>query len=49
MKVQLKTDYIAVGGNRHPSAADWDRLSGLVAYGADTNIALWDPLVCAVI
>lgn len=39
-------DYISVGGNRHPAAADWDRgESGLVAFGADNNIALWDSLV----
>ncbi|KAL9613726.1 MAG: hypothetical protein Q9167_001740 [Letrouitia subvulpina] len=36
-------DYIAVGGNRHPEAADWDSLSGLVAYGAGENIAIWRP------
>ncbi|KAL8830430.1 MAG: hypothetical protein Q9191_001428 [Dirinaria sp. TL-2023a] len=33
------------GANRHPAAADWDVLSGLLAYGSDRNIALWDPLV----
>ncbi|KAI9885703.1 MAG: hypothetical protein M1823_002519 [Watsoniomyces obsoletus] len=44
MAFQFQTDFIAVGGNRHPCAAAWDRLSGLVAYGADRNIALWDPL-----
>jgi elongator complex protein 2 len=39
-------DFISVGGNRHPAAADWDReKSGLLAFGADNNIALWDPLV----
>lgn len=34
-------EYIAAGGNRHPAAADWDRQTGLLAFGADRNIALW--------
>ena len=39
-------DFISTGGNRHPSAADWDpEGSGLLAFGADSNVALWDPLV----
>lgn len=38
-------DFIAVGGNRHPEAADWDSLTGLVAYGAGENIAIWRPSV----
>lgn len=41
----FQADYIAAGGNRHPSAADWDAVSGLLAYGTDRNIALWSPLV----
>ncbi|RMJ26731.1 hypothetical protein PHISP_02385 [Aspergillus sp. HF37] len=36
-------DYISAGGNRHPAAADWDRRSGVLAFGADNNVALWDP------
>ena len=43
--IDCKLDYIAAGGNRHPSAADWDAESGLLAYGADRNVALWSPLV----
>ncbi len=42
---EFQADYIAAGGNRHPSAADWDAESGLLAYGTDRNIALWSPLV----
>ncbi|KAL3455706.1 6-phosphofructo-2-kinase-domain-containing protein [Aspergillus heterothallicus] len=42
--VSINTDYISVGGNRHPAAADWDVQSGILAYGADNNVALWDPL-----
>ncbi|EMC98439.1 hypothetical protein BAUCODRAFT_426117 [Baudoinia panamericana UAMH 10762] len=34
-------DFIAAGGNRHPSAADW--APSLVAFGAGNNIALWNP------
>lgn len=41
----VSTDYISVGGNRHPGAADWDVQSGVLAYGADNNVALWEPLV----
>lgn len=44
--VQVATNFIAAGGNRQPNAADWDQHgSGLLAYGAGNNIALWDPLV----
>lgn len=43
--VKVSTDYIAVGGNRHPAAADWDAATGLLAFGAVNNVALWDPLV----
>ncbi|KAI9797746.1 MAG: hypothetical protein M1835_006918 [Candelina submexicana] len=42
--VGVETEYIATGGNRHPSASDWDSVSGLLAFGADSNIALWNPL-----
>ena len=37
-------EYLAAGANRHPSAADWD-ISGLLAFGADRNVALWRPQV----
>ncbi|KAL2855526.1 6-phosphofructo-2-kinase-domain-containing protein [Aspergillus pseudoustus] len=42
--VSITTEYISVGGNRHPAAADWDVQTGILAYGADNNVALWDPL-----
>lgn len=45
--VSITTDYISAGGNRHPAAADWDVQSGVLAFGADQNVALWDPRVCA--
>ncbi|KAL5337087.1 WD40-repeat-containing domain protein [Aspergillus crustosus] len=41
--VAVATEYISVGGNRHPAAADWDVQSGILAYGADNNVALWSP------
>lgn len=43
--VAITTDYISAGGNRHPGAADWDVQTGVLAFGADNNVALWDPLV----
>lgn len=43
--VIIATDYISVGGNRYPAAADWDAQSGLLAFGADNNVALWEPTV----
>jgi elongator complex protein 2 len=40
-------EYLSIGGNRHPAAADWtSHHGGLVAFGAGNNIALWNPLVC---
>lgn len=45
MSVIIRPAYLATGGNRHPSAADWDSDSGVLAYGADRNIALWNPEV----
>ncbi|MCJ1312778.1 hypothetical protein MMC25_006454 [Agyrium rufum] len=42
--MEVRSKYIAAGGNRHPSAADWDVASGLLAFGSDRNIALWEPL-----
>jgi elongator complex protein 2 len=44
----VTTDYISVGGNRHPGAADWDVQSGVLAFGADNNVALWEPLVWSI-
>ena len=40
----ITVDFLAAGGNRHPSAADWDEQSGLFAYGAGRNVAVWRPL-----
>ena len=43
--IDFQSDYIACGGNGHPAAADWDEPSGLLAFGSDRNIAIWNPLV----
>ncbi|ETN40500.1 uncharacterized protein HMPREF1541_04777 [Cyphellophora europaea CBS 101466] len=37
-------EYISTGGNRHSAASDWSSHSGILAYGADQNIALWRPI-----
>jgi elongator complex protein 2 len=34
-------EFVAAGGNRHPSAADW--ISGCLAFGSHQNIAIWNP------
>lgn len=36
--------YLSTGANRQTSIADWGS-DGLVAFGADVNVALWEPLV----
>ncbi|KAM7206498.1 Elongator complex protein 2 [Naviculisporaceae sp. PSN 640] len=38
----VKTRYLSAGANRYAAAADWGE-DGLVAFGADTNVCLWDP------
>jgi elongator complex protein 2 len=44
--MNASSEFIAVGGNRNPAAADWDEGgSQLLAFGADNCIALWDPQV----
>ncbi|KAI0157550.1 elongator complex protein [Xylariaceae sp. FL1272] len=35
-------EYLSVGANRQTAVADWSE-DGLVAFGADSNIALWRP------
>ncbi|UNI18917.1 Elongator subunit elp2 [Purpureocillium takamizusanense] len=35
-------EYLATGANRQTAVADWSR-SGLLAFGADVNVALWQP------
>ncbi|ODA84096.1 hypothetical protein RJ55_02614 [Drechmeria coniospora] len=38
----VSVEYLTTGANRQTAAADWSR-SGLLAFGADVNIALWRP------
>lgn len=35
-----QVEYVSVGGNRHPNAADWDQRTQLLAFGADQNVAV---------
>ncbi|EXJ80374.1 hypothetical protein A1O1_08518 [Capronia coronata CBS 617.96] len=44
MPLEVEYEYISVGGNRHSAAADWSASSGLLAFGADQNVAIWEPL-----
>ena len=37
-------EYLSVGANRHTAVADWSD-DGVVAFGADSNIAVWQPHV----
>ena len=43
--MESKPIYLAAGANRHSAAADWDASTGILAFGSDRNIGLWDPLV----
>ncbi|KAK3326293.1 WD40-repeat-containing domain protein [Apodospora peruviana] len=42
IEVSVDTRYLSAGANRYAAAADWGE-DGLIAFGADTNICLWDP------
>ncbi|KAF2865414.1 WD40-repeat-containing domain protein [Massariosphaeria phaeospora] len=43
--MNVTSEYISIGANRNPGAADWDSEGlQLLAFGADNSIALWDPL-----
>lgn len=37
-------EYLSAGANRQTAVADWGR-GGLLAFGADSNVALWAPEV----
>ncbi|OTA61055.1 WD domain-containing protein [Hypoxylon sp. EC38] len=39
---QVGVDYLSAGANRHTAVADWND-DGMVAFGADSHIALWRP------
>ncbi|KAM4056196.1 elongator complex protein 2 [Hirsutella rhossiliensis] len=38
----VSVEYLAAGANRQTAVADWSR-SGLLGFGADVNVALWQP------
>lgn len=40
----VSTRYLSAGANRYAAAADWGD-DGLVAFGADINVCLWNPAV----
>src|SRR6188474_3300857 len=40
-EVKINTRYISVGANRYAAASDWGE-DGLVAFGADSNVCLWN-------
>ncbi|KAI1099875.1 WD40 repeat-like protein [Jackrogersella minutella] len=39
---QVGVEYLSAGANRHTAVADWNK-DGIVAFGADSHIALWRP------
>ena len=39
-----EVEYLSTGANRHGAVADWSG-DGVLAFGADTNVALWTPEV----
>jgi elongator complex protein 2 len=46
----IESRYLSAGANRYAAAADWSE-DGLVAFGSDSNVCLWDPTVsfpCAI-
>ncbi|KAJ4167891.1 Elongator subunit elp2 [Fusarium falciforme] len=38
----VSVEYLSSGANRQTAVADWSR-SGILAFGADINVALWHP------
>lgn len=42
--VDVDVEYLSAGANRQTAAGDWN-IDGTVAFGTDTNIALWRPNV----
>ncbi|KAM0552898.1 hypothetical protein ACHAO7_004383 [Fusarium culmorum] len=41
--IPTSVEYLASGANRQTAVADWSRC-GILAFGADINVALWRPL-----
>ncbi|EEY14057.1 elongator complex protein [Verticillium alfalfae VaMs.102] len=40
--LQATAEYLSTGANRHTAIADWSQ-SGVLAFGANSNICLWTP------
>lgn len=40
----VESRYLSAGANRYAAAADWSE-DGLVAFGSDANVCLWNPAV----
>lgn len=40
----VSVEYLSTGANRQTAVADWSR-GGILAFGADINVALWRPAV----
>ncbi|PNH37860.1 hypothetical protein VD0004_g8933 [Verticillium dahliae] len=40
--LQATAEYLSTGANRHTAVADWSQ-SGVLAFGANSNICLWTP------
>jgi hypothetical protein len=38
----VSVEYLSAGANRQTAVADWSK-GGVLAFGADTNVALWRP------
>jgi len=43
-EADIDTRYLSAGANRYAAIADWSE-DGLVAFGADVNVCLWNPAV----
>lgn len=43
-EAKVGIEYLSAGANRHTAVSDWSE-DGVVAFGTDSNIALWQPNV----
>ncbi|KAK0664466.1 putative Elongator complex protein 2 [Cercophora samala] len=40
--IRVESSYLAAGANRYSAASDWSA-EGVVAFGSDANVCLWNP------
>lgn len=40
----ISVDYLSAGANRQTAVADWSQ-HGILAFGSDINVAIWEPAV----